>query len=92
LAARISLSASICRGAEPGNFLEVKILEIAFPTPTGVNVVIQTMVLLGKEFPYLCARAIPLDKSRNVGIAGPGIEIPLRPFFGTLGVCAPSLP
>jgi acetamidase/formamidase len=27
-----------------------------------------------------------LDKSRNVAVFAPGIEIPMRPFFGTMGV------
>jgi acetamidase/formamidase len=79
-------------GAEPGDVLEVKILEITLPDTYGVNVFHPDHGALGKEFPYLRARAIPFDKSRTVGIIGPGIEMPLRPFFGTLGVApAPAV-
>jgi acetamidase/formamidase len=84
--ANILVGPVFVEGAEPGDVLEVKILEIGLSDTYGVNVFHPDHGALGKEFPYLRARAIHFDKSRNVGIVGPGIEIPLRPFFGTLGV------
>ena len=32
---------------------------------------------------------IPLDRTRMIGTFRPGIEIPLRPFFGSMGVAPP---
>jgi acetamidase/formamidase len=38
------------------------------------------------EFPYSRNRIIPLDREKMIGHFAPGIEIPLRPFFGSMGV------
>jgi acetamidase/formamidase len=35
------------------------------------------------------SKIIPLDRTRMVGHFGPGVEIPLRPFFGSMGVAPP---
>lgn len=35
-------------------------------------------------------KIIPLDEKRMVGLFGDGIEIPLRPFFGSMGVAPPE--
>jgi acetamidase/formamidase len=77
-------------GAEPGDVLEVKILSIDFAIDYGYNG---------------CAGFIPDNCDRSVGLRimaidtktmtseyAPGIVIPLRPFFGSLGVApAPEL-
>lgn len=76
-------------GAEPGDVLEVRILEIRVADNYAVNVFHPGGGTLPDDFPYALARAIPLDRDRNVALFAPGIEIPLRPFFGTMGV-APS--
>lgn len=34
-------------------------------------------------------KIVPLDAKRMVGKFGPGIEVPLRPFFGSMGVAPP---
>jgi acetamidase/formamidase len=46
---------------------------------------------LPDEFPYFHARAIPLDMNRKVANFAPGIEVPIRPFFGVIGVAPPPL-
>jgi acetamidase/formamidase len=84
--ANILVGPIFVEGAEPGDVLEVRILDVTLSDNYGVNVFHPDHGALAKEFPYLRARAIPLDKDRNVAIAGPGIEIPLHPFFGTMGV------
>jgi acetamidase/formamidase len=38
------------------------------------------------EFPYSRQRIIPLDRAKMIGHFAPGIDIPLRPFFGSMGV------
>ncbi|WP_281271055.1 hypothetical protein [Hymenobacter nivis] len=34
---------------------------------------------------------MPLDLKRLVGLFAPGIEVPLRPFFGSMGVAPPDV-
>ena len=77
-------------GAQPGDVLEVKILSIDFAIDYGYNG---------------CAGFIPENCDRSVGLRimaidrktmtseyAPGIVIPLRPFFGSMGVApAPEL-
>ncbi len=75
--------------AEPGDVLEIHIMEIRIADDYAINAFHPGGGTLPEEFPYARARAIPLDRDRNVAVFAPGIEIPLRPFFGTLGV-APS--
>jgi acetamidase/formamidase len=79
-------------GAEPGDVLEVRILELRLPDNYAVNVFHPGGGILPDDFPYARARAIPLDRDRNVALFAPGVEIPLQPFFGTMGVApAPSV-
>ena len=35
-------------------------------------------------------RVIPLDREHMIGKFAPGIEIPLHPFFGSMGVAPPT--
>jgi len=84
--ANILVGPIFVEGAEPGDVLEVRILDITPADTYGVNVFHPDHGALAKEFPYLRARAIPFDRDRTVAIAGPGIELPLHPFFGTMGV------
>ncbi len=76
-------------GAEPGDVLEIHILAIRIADNYAINAFHAGGGTLPDEFPYARVRAIPLDTVRNVALFAPGIEIPLRPFFGTMGV-APS--
>lgn len=73
-------------GAEPGDVLEIHILEIRIADSYAVNAFHPGGGTLPEDFPYVRARAIALDRDRNVALFAPGIEIPLRPFFGTMGV------
>ena len=71
-------------GAEPGDALEVKILSIAFAIDYGYNG-------CSGFIPENCDRAvsqtiIPIDGRKNTATFAPGIVIPLRPFFGSMGV------
>ena len=71
-------------GAEPGNVLEVKILSIEFALDYGYNG-------CSGLLPENCDRAvpakiIPIDRKRMSAEFKPGIVIPLRPFFGSMGV------
>ena len=42
------------------------------------------------DFPYRRMKVIPLDREKNVANFGPGIVIPLNPFFGSMGIAPPG--
>ncbi|HZF40158.1 MAG TPA: acetamidase/formamidase family protein, partial [Blastocatellia bacterium] len=46
---------------------------------------------LPEDFPYPKIKIIPLDEKRMIGRFADGIEIPLRPFFGSIGVAPPDV-
>src|SRR6516162_7320610 len=71
-------------GAEPGDALEVKILSIDFAIDYGYNGCAGFM-------PEECDRAVPqkiisLNTKAMTAELFPGIVVPLRPFFGSMGV------
>jgi acetamidase/formamidase len=76
-------------GAEPGDALEVKILSVDLVVPYAWNAVMPGSGLLPWEFPYARWKLTPLDLTRKVGKFSESIEIPLRPFFGVMGVAPP---
>ncbi len=75
-------------GAEPGDALEVKILSIDLAIPYGYN---GCAGFLRENCPQppVPAKIIPLDKATMTAAFAPGIVIPLRPFFGSMGVAPP---
>ena len=76
-------------GAEPGDVLEIRFLEIEVIVDFAINLFRPGGGALPERFPYQGTRVIPLDLERNVAVLSPGIEIPLRPFFGSVGVAPP---
>jgi acetamidase/formamidase len=76
-------------GAEPGDTLEVRIQKIKLAIPYGYNGFAPHRGFLPEDFPRSRTKIIRLDEKRMVGIFGKGIEIPLRPFFGCMGVAPP---
>ena len=76
-------------GAEPGDVLEVKILDVQLAAETANNGFRPEYGTLPDEFPYAVSGVIQLDRKRNIGVFKPGIEIPLRPFLGSIGVAPP---
>lgn len=76
-------------GAEPGDVLEVRILSIDLAIPYAYNGFGPLRGFLPDDFPYARMKIIPLDRARMVARFAPGIEIPLRPFFGSMGVAPP---
>jgi acetamidase/formamidase len=77
-------------GAEPGDVLEVKILSIDLAIDYGYNGCSGFM-------PENCDRSagikiIPLDRKTMTATYAPGIVVPMKPFFGSMGVApAPEL-
>src|ERR1022692_4362154 len=78
-------------GAEAGDTLEVRILKIQYSIPYAYNGFRPTSgVLTAEDFPKGATRIIPLDAKRNMAKFSEHIEIPLRPFFGSMGVAPPE--
>ena len=75
------------KGAEPGDALEVKVLSIDLPIDYGYNGCsgfIRANCVSGRGI-----RIMKLDRQAMTSEFLPGIVIPLRPFFGSMGVAPP---
>ena len=77
------------QGAEPGDTLEVRILDIELTTDWGWNIIRPLKGALPEDFPNLSRRVIPIDRQTNVARLPWGVDVPLRPFFGIIGVAPP---
>src|SRR6266567_9139941 len=71
-------------GAEPGDALEVKILSIDLAIPYGYNGC-SGFVRENCAPPPAPAKIIQLNRKAMTATFAPGIVIPLRPFFGSMG-------
>jgi acetamidase/formamidase len=77
-------------GAEPGDVLEVKILSIELPLDYGYNG-------CSGYLPENCETGVPskiisLDRRKMTAEFLPGIVIPLKPFYGSIGIApAPEM-
>ena len=78
-------------GAEPGDVLEVRIQQIRVRDAWGLNIFRPNGGTIPELFPYAGTRVIPIDLAANVARFAPGIDIPLRPFFGSIGVAPPPM-
>jgi len=84
-------------GAEPGDALEVRILSIDLAIPYGYNGCSGFLKENCPAFAQATAgrpaasttRIIPLDRKTMTAQFAPGIVIPLKPFFGSMGVAPP---
>ncbi|HMF75856.1 MAG TPA: acetamidase/formamidase family protein [Bryobacteraceae bacterium] len=76
--------------AEPGDVLEVQIEKIGIDIPFSCNGFGPGRGFLPNDFPYAKSKVIPLDLEHMLGKFGPGINIPLHPFFGSMGIAPPG--
>lgn len=76
--------------AEPGDVLEVRIQKIDIDTPFACNSFGAGRGFLPDDFPYGRNKIVPLDRTTMTAQFGPGITIPLHPFFGSMGVAPPE--
>ena len=76
--------------AEPGDTLEIRIQKIDQAIAYASNGFGPNRGFLPEDFPYRRIKIIPLDRERMVAQFAPGIEIPLHPFFGSMGVAPPE--
>jgi acetamidase/formamidase len=72
--------------AEPGDVLEIQILKIDIDVPFACNSFGPGRGFLPNDFPYGRTKVIPLDVTHMGGKFGAGINIPLHPFFGSMGI------
>jgi len=78
-------------GAEPGDVLEVRIRKIELASPFAYNGFRPGFGFLQDEFPYERTKIIPLDRARMLAHFSDSIEIPIKPFFGSMGVAPPEV-
>jgi acetamidase/formamidase len=76
--------------AEPGDVLEVRILKVDIESPYACNGFSAGRGFLPDDFPYSRFRIIPLDREHLTAQFAPGINVPLHPFFGSMGVAPPD--
>ncbi len=80
-------------GAEPGDVLEIRIKRVDMDIPYACNSFGPRSGFMPEEFPGQSkSRIVPLDRERMIGHFSDslGIEIPLAPFFGSMGVAPAS--
>jgi acetamidase/formamidase len=77
-------------GAAIGDVLEVRILSARLAVPYAYNGFRPGSGFLPDDFTAGRTKIIPLDERRMVAHFADGIEIPLRPFFGSLGLAPPD--
>lgn len=73
-------------GAEPGDVLEVRILSVDLALDYGYN---RCAGFVPEHCQGLPMRILSLDAGSMTAEFAPGIVIPLRPFFGSMGVAPP---
>src|SRR5258708_13227716 len=76
--------------AEPCDTLEVRIQKIDLAIAYAYNAFGPNRGFLPEDFSYRKIKIVPLDRERMLAKFAPGIEIPLHPFFGSMGVAPPE--
>jgi acetamidase/formamidase len=89
LGAHVLTGPIFVEGAEPGDMLEVRILDIAFRVPYGINSSGPGSGVLPDLLAEPAVHTIRLDLERNVALFSDDIEVPLAPFMGIMAVAPP---
>ncbi len=77
------------RGARPGQVLEVRIKDIKLRQDWGYNVIRPLAGTLPYDFETARLLNIPLDAEAGVARLPWGLNLPLAPFFGVMGLAPP---
>lgn len=77
-------------GAEPGDTLEIRVHDIKFRVPYGVNSTGPGKGVLPKLLKEPIAKLIRIDLERRVALFSDDIQIPLNPFMGIMAVSPPT--
>ncbi len=78
------------RGAEPGDVLEVRILDVELRQDWAWNMIAPLKGSLPEDFPNKRLLNIPLDRDAMVAELPWGVELACNPFFGVMGVAPPA--
>ncbi|WP_191083199.1 acetamidase/formamidase family protein [Roseococcus microcysteis] len=80
------------KGAMPGDVLRVDIEKIELGNDWGFCGFRPLGGTLPEDFPYKRMLHIPVDREKRTGHVpvGPGVTLPLSPFFGVMGVAPPA--
>jgi len=78
------------RGAQIGDVLEVKILDIELRQNWGWNIFRDYMGTVPEDYRYTRLMHVALDLQSKVAVMPAGFRIPLAPFFGQLAVAPPA--
>src|SRR3984893_14132491 len=76
-------------GAEPGDVLEVRIRSVQVRLPIAAQSFVPGRGLLTEDFPYEKHRVLFMDLDKQTVEYAPGIVVPLKPFWGIIGVAPP---
>ncbi len=77
-------------GAMPGDSIEVRVISVVPRLPYGTTGRTPGSGLKRAEGDPPPAKVTVLDLKRNVALFAPGIEVPLGPFMGVMGVLPPE--
>ncbi|KQZ20825.1 amidase [Mesorhizobium sp. Root552] len=77
-------------GARPGSVLEVRIHEVSLLQDWGFNLILPLLGTLPHDYDAPVHVNIPLDLDGNVASLPWGLELPLSPFFGVMGLAPPK--
>ncbi len=77
-------------GAEPGDTLEVRIIDCTLRGNWGWNIIIPLLGTLPEDFPQLRRVHIRLDQEAGIAELPWGGRLPLGLFFGVMGVAPPA--
>lgn len=76
-------------GAKPGHVLEVQIIDVRLRQNWGWNLIRPLAGTLPDDFPNARTEIIPLDLDTMTARLSWGLDLPLKPFFGVMGVAPP---
>jgi acetamidase/formamidase len=76
-------------GAQPGDMLEVRVLDVEIRVPYGVNATGPGSGFVPDLLTKAEQKIIHLDLKRNVALFARDVEVPLAPFMGIVAVAPP---
>lgn len=77
-------------GAQAGDMLEIRIRSIELRLPIAGQGFVLGRGLLPEEFPNAKDRVLWLDLKNKTTEYSPGVVVPLKPFWGVIGVAPPA--
>ena len=76
-------------GADPGDMLEVRVVDVEIRVPYGVNATGPGSGAAPDLLQEAAQKIIRLDPARGLALFTPGVEVPLAPFMGIVAVAPP---